>query len=376
MYPQKALIRQTLIVIVASLVFGFVSGYLGAKLHNHYNPQANTTNQALEIREKIISESEHIASLAESVGASVVSIRTQIQADITIQGDLGRIGSGTGIIISSNGYIVTNRHVIGDGFPNLEVELADGTIHRDVTIVGRDPRPSMDVAFIKINDVSSLTPAQIGDSDSVQVGDHVIAIGNVLGQYQNSVTTGIISGRSRPVVVEGSSTTERLTNLLQTDAAINPGNSGGPLVTINGQIIGINTAIADANNVGFAIPINDIKGLIAEIIETGRYIVPYIGVRYEPIDKQYAQDVNLPLEQGAHIVGSLGSSGILADSPADAAGLQEGDIIVAVDEIEIDRYNHLKSLIGRYRVGDSVNIRVYRNDTMFTLSVVLDQFRN
>jgi serine protease Do len=213
--------------------------------------------------------------------------------------------AGTGIIISSDGIIMTNRHVVPDGTTKVSVTLSDGTELKNVTVLGRtSSSDNLDVAFLKVNDTQGhkLSPATIGDSSKVQVGDDVVAIGNALGQFQNTVTSGIISGYGRSVTAGdssgNSSDTENLDNLFQTDAAINEGNSGGPLVNLNGQVIGMNTAIAgNAQNVGFAIPINDVKGLIDQVVQSGKFSRPYLGVRYVPLTADIAKEYNLGVEQ-------------------------------------------------------------------------------
>ena len=370
---RSNLFNQIIILITLSVLLGFVAGYFGAKFHGRYHPAPSTTDRLLEVRQKITSESEHIADIASKVGPSIVSIRTTQRLG-TPAHDIGRLEAGTGIIVTSDGYIITNRHLIPEDVQKIEIELSDGTIYDDVDIIGRDPRRWIDIAFLKINGVDDLAPAEFGDSDGVKVGDYVIAIGNVLGQYSNSVTTGIISGRSRPVTVaDDNHTTERLTNLLQTDAAINLGNSGGPLININGQVVGINTAVADANSVGFAIPVNDIMGIISGVISTGRYIVPYLGVTYEVIDEQYADERGFALTEGAHIVGDSDVSGVVDDSPAAKAGIKDNDIVTEVNDIKVDQYNPLRSLVGRYQPGDVVSIGIYRDNQHMSLDVTLGE---
>jgi serine protease Do len=237
--------------------------------------------------------------------------------------------AGTGFIISSDGVIVTNRHVVPSGTTAVSVTLADGTKYDNVQVIGRtSDSSSQDIAFLKIGSLNgkTLTPVTIGDSSSVQVGDRVIAIGNALGQFQNTVTTGIISGYGRDVTAgdqSGAQTSENLTDLFQTDAAINEGNSGGPLVNINGEVIGINTAVASgAQNIGFAQPVNDLKALISSVLNNGQLQQPYLGVRYVSLTNDLAQEFNLKVSRGAYITSSDTEPAIVPGSPAERAGLK------------------------------------------------------
>jgi len=220
-----------------------------------------------------------------------------------------------------------------------------------------------------------LTPAQLGSSIDTDVGARVIAIGNALGQFQNTVTSGIVSGFGRSVMARGGSRVDSLQNLIQTDAAINQGNSGGPLVNSRGEVIAINTAVAggSAEGIGFAIPIDDIKGLIAGVLEDGELQRPYIGVRFVNLTEDYAYEVNLDQTAGAYLApGSARQPTILPDSPAEKAGLQEKDIITAVDGVVVNRSNSLTSLIARNRVGETVELTVVRDGQEQKISVVLE----
>jgi serine protease Do len=217
----------------------------------------------------------------------------------------------------------------------------------------------------------------LGDSSKMQVGDKVVAIGNALGQFQNTVTEGILSGFGRSVTAGDSSGTgsdETLQNLFQTDAAINEGNSGGPLVNINGEVIGINTAIAgDAQNIGFAIPINDAQGSIKSILGTGKLERPYLGVRYISLTDDYAYTYNLPVKRGAYIPPAAGGqASIVSGSPADKAGLKEKDVITAIDDTKIDENNSLTSVLGKHAVGDNITLSVLRGGKDMKIKVTLE----
>jgi len=274
--------------------------------------------------------------------------------------------------------VVTNRHVVLAGAEKVSVTLSDGTKLTDVKIIGRtNASDPLDIAFLKINDTKGkkLVPVKLGDSGQTKVGEMVVAIGNALGQFQNTVTSGIISGYGRSVQASaGSAGVESLQNLFQTDAAINAGNSGGPLVNANGEVIGINTAIAgNAQNIGFAIPVNDIKGLVKSVLEKGKLERPYLGVRYVMLTGDLAFQFKLSIKRGAYVVPSQGQNSIISGSPADKAGIKEKDIIVKANGVTLDEKNSLTSVLGRNSIGDKVNLTIIRDGKEINLDVVLDQ---
>jgi len=387
------------VIIAAVLIVTLVGGYGGAWLENHGN-QGSVTYASLGSQEKIVtSQSQLIDQIAKSVGPSVVSVNVSITSSNASgsgstggsagSGGLGLFGfsqpqqeeaAGTGIIISSDGLILTNRHVVPVGTTNVSVTLSDGTQLKDVSIIGRtNPSDSLDVAFLKINnaDGHKLSPAIIGDSSKVQVGDSVVAIGNALGQFQNTVTSGIISGYGRSVQASdssGTSASENLDNLFQTDAAINEGNSGGPLVNLNGQVIGINVATAgDAQNIGFSIPIDEVKGLINQAVTTGKLKLPYLGIRYIPITADIANEYNLKVSNGAFIAPSSDPSepSVVSGSPADKAGLQTNDVITAVDGVAINQTHDLTGLLDQYVPGNNITLTIVRDGNTKQISVTL-----
>jgi S1-C subfamily serine protease len=375
---QQGLFISILVLFVLACV---LSSFGGAWLETRHDQNSLIPSGALSGQKKIVtSQSQLISQIAKTVGPSVVSVNVDISSSASQdQSGFGLFGfsqpedeqaAGTGIIISSGGLIVTNRHVVPDGTKSVSVTLSDGTELKNVSVVGRtSSTDSLDVAFLKINDTKGhkLTPAVLGDSSTVQVGDDAVAIGNALGQFQNTVTSGIISGYGRSVQAGdssgSSSSTESLDDLFQTDAAINEGNSGGPLVNLNGQVIGINTAIAgNAQNIGFAIPINDVKGLINQVIKTGKFARPYLGVRYVPLTADVANEYNLSVSNGAFIAPSSDTSNpsVISSSPADRAGLQEKDIITQVNGSNIDQTHSLTSLLDQHQPGDKVTLTVLR----------------
>ena len=308
-----------------------------------------------------------IASLVSRVSPSVVSITTQSQAR-TYFGVAEREGAGTGIIVGENGYVLTNKHVV-DGATTVGIVLSDGTRYENVEVIGTDPLN--DVAFLKIPDVSGLAAVELGNSSSIRVGQQVVAIGNSLGQYQNTVTSGIISGTGRPVTAQSGTTVESLTDLLQTDAAINPGNSGGPLLNMSGQVIGMNTAVAaDAQGIGFAIPVNGIKGMLAGVLKNGEVQRAFLGVNHIPVTPETAKIYNLPVQNGAYIFTENGSP-IAKGSPADQAGIKEKDIITQVNGVAIGTNGALTTLIGEYQPGDAITLTVVRGGSTQSINVTL-----
>lgn len=364
-------VAGVILMVIVSIAAGFAGGYYGS----HGRAADENTQRTI-----ISNESDLINKIARDVSPSVVSIDVQSSTvDNTIFGPQAssQEASGTGVIVSSDGIVVTNRHVVPKNAQKVSVTLSDGTKLDDVSVVGRtSDSDTLDIAFLKINDKKSktLVPAKLGDSSEVQVGDKVIAIGNALGQFQNTVTSGIISGYGRDLQAgsQDQGVTENLQDLFQTDAAINEGNSGGPLVNINGEIIGINTAIAgNAQNIGFSIPINDVKGLISSVLKTGKLERPYLGVRYVSLNDDYAYQYNLSVKRGAYLAPSDSGQAVVAGSPADKAGLKEKDIITKVDDTDIDARNGLSSVLARYSVGDKIKLTVVRGNQQLTLYATL-----
>ena len=317
-----------------------------------------------------------IASIANAVSKSVVSIVTSTdQKSFFSNETTSQTAAGTGFILSSDGYVATNKHVVS-GASKIGVILDDGTAYEDVELVGTDPLN--DFAIIKINNVNNLSPVKLGDSKTTSAGQQVVAIGNALGAYQNSVTSGIISGKGRSLTATDSGRTqyETLSDMIQTDAAINGGNSGGPLVNAAGEVIGINTAYASqGNNVGFAIPISSVKGIIKNVLSGKGFERAVIGVRYINLTPTIAKEKNLSVTRGALIASSKNNKAIISGSAGDKAGLKENDIITAVNGTEIGSSGSLSSLIGEYSVGDTVKITVVRGGRTETLELTLAAYK-
>ncbi|HEX6868188.1 MAG TPA: trypsin-like peptidase domain-containing protein [Candidatus Limnocylindrales bacterium] len=311
-----------------------------------------------------IDESSATIDVAAKVSPAVVKIMTSGSAN-TDFGVIPESGVGSGVIYDANGWILTNRHVV-EGSETLQVELSDGRTFTG-TVYGIDTLT--DLAIVKI-DGTDLPSAALGVSDELKVGQLVVAIGSPLGTYSNSVTSGIVSAKGRSITTEDGQT---LNNLIQTDAAINPGNSGGPLLDANGSVVGINTAIAaDSNGIGFAIPIDIARPIMAQAVAGEKLARPYMGVSYQSITRQLAAAESLPVTDGALIGGGTGDTpAVQPGTPAADAGLQEGDIIVKVDGQAIDGDHPLDATLAKSAPGDTISIEVLRNGQTLTLSLTL-----
>ncbi|MBI4119791.1 MAG: trypsin-like peptidase domain-containing protein [Parcubacteria group bacterium] len=283
---------------------------------------------------------------------------------------LQEVGGGSGFIVSSDGLILTNKHVAADSKAAYTVFTNDGKKY-EAKILALDP--VQDIALIKI-DASDLTPVKLGDSDSIKLGQTAIAIGNALGEFRNTVSVGVISGLSRTITASGGGNQEKIEGVLQTDAAINPGNSGGPLLNLKGEVIGINTAIVSgAQNIGFAIPINRAKRSIESVKMTGSIKVPYFGVRYLLVTPELAKSQHLSVDYGALVRGSSDGSAVIAGSPAAKAGVQAEDVILEISGERIDQDHSLSSIIQKYNIGDVITLKVLRGKDTITLSITLEE---
>jgi serine protease Do len=348
-----------------SAAFGVIGGLVGGYVLIRYLP----TVIPIDRQRVTLQENSAITEVVKQVGPSVVSISTQ-SSSIGFFGRQQQSSAGTGIVLTEDGLILTNKHVI-ENTDEVTVVTSDGKEYQGAKVVARDPLN--DIAFIRIN-AKGLKPAELGDSSALVVGQRVLALGNALGRFQNTATEGIVSGLGRPLAdVEGFG---GLDNLIQTDAAINPGNSGGPLVNLAGQVVGINTAVAGgAQNIGFAIPVNEVQAAIESVKSQGRVVRPYLGVRYVMITPELAQRNNLKTNEGAYIAGDANQPGVLPDSPAAKAGLQNGDIITEINGTKLSEKNTLTSLIGRHKVGDKVGLTVRRGDQTLALEATLEEAR-
>jgi len=295
----------------------------------------------------------------------------------TPQSDQGtqkqEVGRGSGFIVTSDGYIVTNKHVANDTTADYTVLTNDGKEY-PAKLIADDP--VNDLAIIKI-DQKNLPTLVLGDSDNLEVGQTVIAIGNALGEYRNTASLGIISGLGRSITASGSGTgSEQLSNIIQTDAAINPGNSGGPLLNLSGEVIGVNVAMAQgAQSIGFAIAINDVKKAVNDVKTQGRIITAWLGVRFMPIDSDLKAKNNLAVDYGALVVRGTGAGelAVIPGSPADKAGIVENDIILEINGTKIDAQHPLQSLIAKYSVGDIITIKLLDKSAEKQVKVKLEE---
>ena len=324
-------------------------------------------------------EETTVAGVVERVAPAVVSIitETRVSNAYSYYGESYAQAAGTGMIVTDDGYIITNKHVV-NGARSIQVITDSGDIYDDVDIVGLDPLN--DVAYLKIEGASDLPTVTLGDSKTIAVGQPVLAIGNALGAFQNSVTQGIVSGLGRSITAsdEDGNNAEELSDLIQTDAAINPGNSGGPLVNAAGEVIGINSAAStDYNNLGFSIPISAAKGMLYSIIENGKAVRAYIGVAYVNVTSSVANENDLPVKAGAwlHVEGSSARSAIASGGPADKAGLKDGDIVTKINGTEIGKAGSLSSLVSEYKAGETVEFEFIRGNQTMVTDVTLGEYK-
>jgi putative serine protease PepD len=357
--PRNGGIRSALVGgIAGALVGALIAGGLVAAFDDDPQPRpVRSQNEASDSSARpanVIVEPGDIRSILEAARPAVVRI--------DVGGPGGVEGTGTGFIIDSSGVIVTNAHVV-DGNDTVQVHLADGSALTG-DVVGADTR--LDLAVVQV-DKTGLPTLELGDSDTLQVGDAVVAIGNALGLSEGSgatVTTGIISGLDRVVDVGN----ETLFNAIQTDAAINPGNSGGPLVDANGRVVGINTAIASpptSNNVGFAISISSAKGVIDDLRAGREPQIAFLGVTSEPLDPDQADDLNV--DRGA-VVAEVSNG-----SAADDAGIQPGDVIVEIGGTSVDSVEDVASEVRKHRPDDQLDVVIVRDGQRQTVTVTLGE---
>jgi S1-C subfamily serine protease len=365
--PRRGLGAMAIVII--AVIAGILSGGLSAVAITNLLPPpaldgdaADETPLADTVSNVRIDESSAVIDAVERVAPSVVTIEGR-------GGGLlgGGVGTGSGLIFDANGWILTNRHVVADA-QSLTVVTNEGREY-PAEVYGIDTLT--DLAIIKI-EASNLPVAEIGSSAGLEPGQIAIAIGNPLG-YESSVTTGVVSGLGRRITATDATQTsaEDLNNLIQTDAAINPGNSGGPLVNSAGQVIGVNTAVStseEGRGIGFAIPIDVAKPIMEQALAGEELTRPWIGVSYRPVDPALAAAENLPVEYGA-----LVEDPIFRGSPAEGAGLRAGDVIVAVNGEQITANMDLSTLILPYSPGDTVTLRVLRENSTREIEVTLGE---
>lgn len=344
-----------MLVLAGGVIGGGISNYLMNKPDTKVPNNSIVSNVSTNVTYTYESVENPVVAIAESNSMSVVGINVTYTS--TVQSIFGIYeseaqSSGTGIIYTSDGYIITNCHVIqsavGAKNAKIYVTLSDDTEY-DATIVGYDALT--DIAVLKV-EATNLNAAKFGDSDGIKVGEMVVAIGNPLGQeFAGTVTVGYISGVNRTVTIDSTAY-----NLIQTDAAINSGNSGGPLVNISGEVIGVNTAKISSTGVeglGFSIPINDVLPIVEELIEHKTIARPYIGISGIDLSESVAKRNNLVV--GIYI------QEVERESPASLAGLKQGDVIVAFDGIEVSTIEELNNVKNEKKIGETITLKVYRN---------------
>ncbi|PJA47544.1 hypothetical protein CO172_00905 [Candidatus Uhrbacteria bacterium CG_4_9_14_3_um_filter_36_7] len=286
------------------------------------------------------------------------------------------IGGGSGFFISSDGYLVTNAHVVLQKEAEYTVFTNDEQKYT-AKVIALDEM--LDIALLKIE--ANGTPyLEFGDSDSLRLGQAVIAIGNALGEFRNTVSTGVISGLSRSIMAgNGVGQSEVLENVIQTDAAINPGNSGGPLLNLGGKVVGVNVAIASGSqNIGFALPANSVKSSVESMKEYGKVIRPYLGVRYIPITPSIQETNKLPVDYGVLVMRGENPDelAVIPGSAAHKAGIEENDILLEIDGVQINQNHSLSSLISSKQVGQEVKIKILHNGEEKEIVVVLEEMPN
>jgi len=352
-----------IVVTIIILIISLFRLYLRIDVKNsNENLKIQKTNKEIqrqEVKEKTIEE------IIQDVNLSVVGISKikEMGSSIFAEKGIEKLGLGTGIIVASNGYIITNRHVSGDKYSNCYVTLENGNTY-DAKVVWADE--NLDLSIAKIN-LTGLKAVKFGDSNSVKAGEPVYAIGNPIGyEFERTVTSGIISAKSRTIKFTENNKEILMTDLIQTDATINPGNSGGPLINLNGEVIGINSLkIETAEGMGFAVPVNVIKPIIEKFALTGNFEEPYIGISgYDKNIIPYI-DKNLKLSSGVYI------ENVEINSPSFESGLIKGDIILKIDDKLIYTMNDIKEYIYTKTPGEIVKVEYKRGNNTNTLNLTL-----
>ena len=368
--PRERRGLGALSVVTIALVTAIVSGSLSAAAVANLlrTPTGSASNEptGTSVSQVHLDESSAVITAVAKVMPAVVTITARTNGGVTG----GTNGVGSGFVFDANGWILTNKHVV-DGADEISVQLTDSRVF-DGRVYGIDTLT--DLAIVKI-DATGLSAAPIGSSDDLELGQLAIAIGNPLGTFENTVTTGVVSGLGRQIRAGDAlgTSSEQLSNLIQTDAAINPGNSGGPLINSSGQVIGINTAVnRDAQGIGFAIPINIARPIMGLALAGKPIARPWIGVYYVRLNAALAEERGLGIDHGVLIdAADNGSPGVFPGSPAEAAGLKDGDVVVAVDGEQVDDRHDLAALVIPHAPGDVVVLEVVRDGETLQVSVTL-----
>lgn len=337
----------------------------------------NSGDKQNEPQVVFVTEEELVTKVVSNASPAVASV--VVTKDVLGGGQQVQVSGGTGFFVSKDGYFITNKHVVADTRAEYSI-ITNANKKFPAKVLARDP--VYDIAILKIDPLAGEAGGEnfsfvpLADSGNIKVGQTVIAIGNTLGEFQNTVSTGIVSGLNRSVLASDSTgRIERLDMLIQTDAAISSGNSGGPLLNLQGEVVGINTAVAvGAENVGFALPANFARKGIADVQEFGRIRYAFLGVVYLAIDSNTKEEKELSVDYGILVVaGSDGGPAVMEESPADKAGIVEGDIILEFDGRQINMANTLGRIIADKRVGDTVTLKILRGEEEMEVSVVLDE---
>lgn len=376
-------------MLIVGLLAGGASGYEVAKYEVGHQQKTSYTN----LSNQPIAEDSAIIDVVKNSSPAVVSIIISKNLNL-YQNDFNNpffldpfgtnnnsnatpnyqvTGAGSGFFVTSDGLILTNKHVVQDSQAKYTVLTNDGNKY-DAEVVAQDP--VNDLALVKVN-ITNAPTVKFADSSKIEIGQRVVAIGNSLGQYRNTVTSGIVSGIGRNITAGDLDTAEQLEGVIQTDAAINPGNSGGPLLNIFGDVIGVNTAVDQQGQlVGFAIPSNDARNDIDSYIKNKKITKPFLGVRYVLLTPAIKDEQHLGLDYGAWITSKGGQNSdpaVVSGSAADKAGIRDGDIIVAVNDQKIDQNTSLSALLKNYNAGDTVTLEVYRDGKTIKLPVQLGE---
>lgn len=383
---------QLPIIIAIAVGSGMISGaFFGvhADVFQSTYAKKSAQDQLAPQTYEVLQEESATVSVVDAVSPAVVSIAVYQEVENLYSstgpflfdffghrripdssGELRLTGGGSGFIISSDGLIATNRHVVDDDNASYKVVMSDGSEH-DAQVLAADQ--ILDFALLEIEG-SDFPTAALGDSDAIVRGQTVIAIGNALTEFSNTVTRGIVSGVNRRVVAGDGHKSELIEEAIQTDAAINPGNSGGPLVNLKGEVLGINTAVSSRGQlIGFATPINPIKNLINSFEKHGKIVRPLLGVRYVMITPALAQERELPTQQGAYIMPARAGEqpSVVLDGPASKAGIQEGDIVISINNIAVTNEKTLARVISEFSPDDTVELQVKRGGEDLRVSVRL-----
>lgn len=362
---KNVFIIFTIIILTAILAIVLYKMYEQINIYDYDKNVGATATRTVQTVEEVKQESKQIADIVENVTSCVVGISKIKNAGNTIflKDGVSNLGLGTGVIVSENGYILSNEHVTGSKYSNCYITLENGKTYT-ANVVWSDS--TIDLSISKIN-IKGLPYASLGDSSIVRVGETVYAIGNPIGyEFQRTVTSGIISAVDRTVRIDENNKTTYMEDLIQTDATINPGNSGGPLINADGLIIGINSVkITSAEGIGFAVPINVVKPIIEKYMKEEKFEEASLGIF--AYDKQMIPYINsdLDIQKGIYV------AQISLDSPAAKAKLKEGDIITKIDNLELNKMCDLRCYIYTKSPGDEVNLTVYRNKKEVQITIKL-----